>query len=82
MAYLYIEHKITGFEKLTDMDGNRERSAKNGYGWKWGIFYQKIRIWMDMDLAEQGGVEWVSKFCFVKGSTAEVCWVRTGGTLH
>ena len=24
---------------------------------------------MDMDLAELGGVEWVSKFCPVKGST-------------
>ena len=42
---------------------------KNGYGWKWGIFYQEIRIWMDMDLAGWGGVEWVSKFCPVKGSS-------------
>ena len=32
---------------------------------------EKIRIWMDMDPAERGGVEWVSEFCPVKGSTSE-----------
>ena len=42
---------------------------QNGYGWIWGIFYQKIRIWMDMDPAERGGVEWASEFRPVKGST-------------
>ena len=35
-----------------------------------GIFYRKIRIWMDMDPAERGGVEWVSEFCPVKGSSS------------
>ena len=45
-----------------------------GYGWKWRIFYKKIRIWMDMDLAKQGGVEWVSKFCPVTGSTWSNRW--------
>ena len=30
---------------------------------------EKNRIWMDMDPAERGGVEWVSEFCPVKGST-------------
>ena len=45
---------------------------KNGYGWIWGIFYRKIRIWMDMDPAERGGVEWVSEFCPVKGSIDQV----------
>ena len=39
-----------------DMGGNGEFSFK------------KIRIWMDMDLAERSGVEWVSEFCPVKGS--------------
>ena len=29
---------------------------------------KKNRIWMDMDPAERGGVEWVSEFCPVKGS--------------
>ena len=28
MAYLYIEHKITSFAKLTDMGGNEEFSTK------------------------------------------------------
>ena len=28
MAYLYIEHKITGFAKLTDMGGKREFSTQ------------------------------------------------------
>ena len=45
---------------------------KNRYGWIWGIFYPKIRIWMDMDPAERGGVEWVSEFCPVKGSNLDV----------
>ena len=68
MAYLYIENKITSFAKLTDMGGNWEFSSqKNGYGWKWGIFYKKILILLDMDLAKRGGVEWVSKFCPVRG---------------
>ena len=57
MAYLYIKHKITGFAKLTDIGVNGEFSIqKNGYEWKWGIFYQEIRIWMDMDLAGRGEV--------------------------
>ena len=42
---------------------------QNGYGWIWGIFYRKIRIWMDMDPAERGGVVWVSEFSPVKGSS-------------
>ena len=42
---------------------------KNGYVWIWRIFYRKIRIFMDMDPAERSGVEWVSEFCPVKGST-------------
>ena len=50
---------------------------KNGYGWIWGIFYRKIRIWMDMDPAERGGVEWVSEFCPVKGSRC-VCTCTRG----
>ena len=45
------------FYKLTDMGGN-------------GTF-EKIRIWMDMDLAKRGGEEWVSKLCPVKGSSPE-----------
>ena len=44
---------------------------KNGYGWIWGTFYQKIRIWMDTDPAERGGMEWVSEFCPVKGSSPD-----------
>ena len=49
---------------------------KNGYGWIWGIFYRKIRIWMDMDPAERSGVEWVSEFWPVKGSNLHTytCW--------
>ena len=47
---------------------------KNGCGWIWEIFYRKIRIWMDMDPAERGGVEWASEFCPVKGSTQD--WKR------
>ena len=70
MAYLHIGHKITGFAKLMDIGGNGEFSTKkNGYGWKWGIFYQEIWIWMDMDLPGRVGVEWVSKFCLTKGSS-------------
>ena len=43
--------------------------------WIWvemGNFLQKKRIWMDMDLAKRDGVEWVSKFCPVKGSTENI----------
>ena len=71
MAYLYIEHKITGFFKV-DVGISMETGnflPKNGYGWIWIIFYRKIRKWMDMDPAERGGVEWVSEFCPVKSST-------------
>ena len=63
MAYLYIEHKVTGFAKLSDIGGSGEFRTKK---WIWvelGIFYQEILIWMDMDLAGRGGVEWVSEFC-------------------
>ena len=70
MVYLYIEHKITGLAKLTDIGGNGEFSTQK---WKWletGNFLPKTRIWMDMDLAERGGVEWVSKFCPLKGSSS------------
>ena len=73
MAYLYIKHKITGFFKV-DVGISVETGnflPKNGYGWIWGIFYRKIRIWMDMDPAERGGVEWVSEFCPVKGSSLQ-----------
>ena len=57
MVYLYIEHNIRGFAKLTDVGGNGEFSTpkmdmggngefstkKSGYGWIW--------IWPN-------GVEW------------------------
>ena len=33
---------------------------------------------MDMDLAKRGGVEWVSKFCPVKGSISR--WVPNGAS--
>ena len=70
MAYLYKEHKITGFAMMTGMGGNGEfPTQKNGYGWKWEIFYHKILIWIDMNLAERGGAQWVSQICLVKGST-------------
>ena len=55
---------------------------KNGYGWIWGIFYRKIRIWMDVDPAEWGGVEWVSEFCPVKGSSRRAyCCCGAGAPL-
>ena len=66
MAYLYIEHKITGFAKFTDMGGNGEISIKKSvYGWIW--------IWPN-------GVEWVSKFCLVKDSSRHIVTshVRSG----
>ena len=71
MAYLYVEHKITGFFKVdvgismeteilspkVDMGGYGEFSTeKSGYGLIW------IR-------PNGGGVEWVSEFCPVKGSS-------------
>ena len=43
---------------------------------------EKIRIWMDMDPAERGGVEWVSEFCPVKGSSfAHATHAATPGAL-
>ena len=46
---MWVETGEISTKKKTDMGGNG------------GIFYQnKIRIWMDMDLAERSGVEWVS----------------------
>ena len=54
---------------------------KNGYGWIWRIFYRKIRIWMEMDPAERGGVERVSELCPVKGSTRRPT-SRVGGRLN
>ena len=74
MAYLYIGHKITRFFKVDvgiSVETGNSSTPKNGYGWIWGIFYRKIRIWMDMDPAERGGVEWVSAFCPVKGSRSQ-----------
>ena len=74
MAYLYIEHKITGFSKV-DLGISVETGnflPKNGYGWKWGIFYKKKSgygwIWI-----RPNGVEWsgVSEFYPVKGSSAD-----------
>ena len=43
---------------------------------------KKIRIWMEMDLAERGGVESVSKFCPVKGSTPDTDSARHRAELN
>ena len=52
------------------MGGNGEFSTQKMDMGGNGEFSKKIRIWMDMDLAKWSGtgVDWVSKFCPVKGS--------------
>ena len=50
-AYLYIEYKITGFSKLTDVgvDGEFSTQKMDRFGWKWGFFLQKYEhgwIWI------------------------------------
>ena len=83
MAYLYIEHKFFFSTRYFPVDVGISVEAgnfipKNGYGWIWGIFYRTIRIWMDMDPTKRDGMEWVSEFCPVKGSTlGKLIWVES-----
>ena len=74
MAYLYNRRFFKVDVGISVETGNI--LPKIGYGWIWRIFYRKIRIWMDMDLAERGGVEWVSEFCPVKGSRHYHMWQK------
>ena len=56
MTYLYIEHKIPSFAKLTDMGGNGEFSTqKNGYGGNWEFSATKNP---DMDGYGSGQTGW------------------------
>ena len=41
-------------------------------GWVRLILFKKIRIFTCFDLVKRGGVEWISKFCPVKGSSSHL----------
>ena len=55
MAYLYIQHKITSFAKLTDMGGNGEFSIKK---WIWVEMGNFLKKNPDIDGYGYGQTEW------------------------